>query len=244
MAGSERFGYQNAKASLLENAYYILTPSEEVPEEKVNGYRRLVEAIGAIPLILSYEEHDYVTAAISHLPHVIAASLVNLVKNSDSEEGVMKMIAAGGFKDITRIASSSPEMWQQICLTNAENIVKLLRTYIQYLDSLADQIGSRKKDHLYRFFETARSYRESFISTPSGPIKAEYVFTVDIADKPGAIAAIASLLAMHDVSIKNIGINHNRELAEGALRIEFYNQDSLTGAVQIMKEHGYKIHTK
>lgn len=85
---------------------------------------------------------------------------------------------------------------------------------------------------------------ESFISTPSGPIKAEYVFTVDIADKPGAIAAIASLLAMHDVSIKNIGINHNRELAEGALRIEFYNQDSLTGAVQIMKEHGYKIHTK
>ena len=184
------------------------------------------------------------TAAISHLPHVISASLVNLVKNSDSEEGVMKMIAAGGFKDITRIASSSPEMWQQICLTNAENIVKLLRTYIQYLDSLADQIGSRKKDHLYCFFETARSYRESFISTPSGPIKAEYVFTVDIADKPGAIAAIASLLAMHDVSIKNIGINHNRELAEGALRIEFYNQDSLTGAVQIMKEHGYKIHTK
>lgn len=244
MAGSERFGYQNAKASLLENAYYILTPSEEVPEEKIKDYRKLVETIGAIPLVLSYEEHDYVTAAISHLPHVVAASLVNLVKNSDSEEGVMKMIAAGGFKDITRIASSSPEMWQQICLTNAENIAKLLRTYIQSLEVIADNIDEHKRDDLYRFFDTARNYRESFISTPSGPIKAEYVFTVDIADKPGAIAAIASLLAMHDVSIKNIGINHNRELAEGALRIEFYDQTTLKKAVDVMTGHGYKIHTR
>lgn len=244
MAGSERFGYQNAKASLLENAYYILTPSDEVPSEKVDGYRKLVESIGAIPLILSFEEHDYVTAAISHLPHVIAASLVNLVKSSDSEEGVMKMIAAGGFKDITRIASSSPEMWQQICLTNSENISKLLRTYIQYLNNTAEEIDSHQKDALYQFFDTARNYRESFISAPSGPIKAEYVFTVDIADKPGAIAAIASLLAMHDVSIKNIGINHNRELAEGALRIEFYDQNALNEAVEVMTGHGYKIHTR
>lgn len=244
MAGSERFGYQNANASLLENAYYILTPSEEVPSEKVEAYRTLVETIGAIPLILSCGEHDYVTAAISHLPHVIAASLVNLVKSCDSEEGVMKMIAAGGFKDITRIASSSPEMWQQICLTNADNIVKLLRTYIQYLGCIADYIDDHNKDSLRLFFDTARNYRESFISAPSGPIKAEYVFTVDIADKPGAIAAIASLLAMHDVSIKNIGINHNRELAEGALRIEFYSQDTLSRAMEVMTEHGYKIHTR
>ena len=244
MAGSERFGYQNAKASLLENAYYILTPSDEVPKEKVDSYRTLVETIGAIPLVLSYGEHDYVTAAISHLPHVIAASLVNLVKSSDSEEVIMKMIAAGGFKDITRIASSSPDMWQQICLTNADNISKLLRTYIQYLGVLADYIDGHEKDSLYDFFDTARSYRESFISSPNGPIKTEYVFTVDIADKPGAIAAIASLLAMHEVSIKNIGINHNRELAEGALRIEFYSQETLSRAMGVMTEHGYKIHTR
>ncbi|MBD5518682.1 MAG: prephenate dehydrogenase [Lachnospiraceae bacterium] len=244
MAGSERFGYQNADASLLENAYYILTPSDEVSKEKIDSYRTLVESIGAIPLILSYQEHDYVTAAISHLPHVIAASLVNLVKSSDSEDGVMKMIAAGGFKDITRIASSSPDMWQQICLTNAENISTLLRTYIDYLNVLAGYLADHAEDSLYSFFDTARNYRESFISTPSGPIKAEYVFTVDIADKPGAIAAIASLLAMHDVSIKNIGINHNRELAEGALRIEFYDKNMLEQAEAVMTEHGYKIHTK
>ncbi|MCM1124609.1 MAG: prephenate dehydrogenase [Eubacterium sp.] len=244
MTGSERFGYPNSKAALLENAYYILTPSDSVPKDKLAEYHNLVESIGAIPLILSYEEHDYVTAAISHLPHVIAASLVNLVKNADSKEGVMKMIAAGGFKDITRIASSSPAMWQQICLTNTENISKLLKLYIKSLTDISVCLDQHAEDALYDFFDTARNYRESFTNTSSGPIKAEHVLTVDIADKPGAIAAIASLLAMHDVSIKNIGINHNRELAEGALRIEFYDKNAITQATDIMTSHGYTIHTK
>ena len=244
MAGSERFGYQNAKASLLENAYYILTPSDTVAQEKLTAYQTLVASIGAIPLILTYEEHDYVTAAISHLPHVIAASLVNLVKDADSKEGVMKMIAAGGFKDITRIASSSPTMWQQICLTNTDNISRLLRKYIADLEAIADKIDGRSSTELYDFFNTARTYRESFIDASSGPIKTEHVLTVDIADKPGAIAAIASLLAMHDVSIKNIGINHNRELAEGALRIEFYSEEAAAAATEVLQKHGYGIHQK
>lgn len=244
MAGSERFGYQNSKASLLEKAYYILTPSDTVAQEKISAYQTLVVSIGAIPLILTYAEHDYVTAAISHLPHVIAASLVNLVKNADSKEGVMKMIAAGGFKDITRIASSSPTMWQQICLTNTENISKLLQDYINNLQKINSCIEGHRADDIYDFFDTARDYRESFTNASSGPIKAEHVLTVDIADKPGAIATIATLLAEHSVSIKNIGINHNRELAEGALRIEFYGKDALKAATTILRENGYGIHTK
>ena len=76
--------------------------------------------------MVPYEQHDYITAAISHVPHVISASLVNLVKNSDGEDQLMKTIAAGGFKDITRISSSSPVMWNQICMTNSDNISDLL----------------------------------------------------------------------------------------------------------------------
>lgn len=244
MTGSERFGYANSKASLFENAYYILTPTGEVPTEKISAYQTLVQTIGAIPLMLPYTQHDYVTGAISHLPHVIAASLVNLVKKSDSKEGIMKMIAAGGFKDITRIASSSPTMWQQICLTNTKNISDLLEQYIKDLNEFKQLLDNQKETELYHFFDTAREYRESFINASSGPIKTEYVLTVDIADKPGAIAAIASLLSMHDVSIKNIGINHNRELAEGALRIEFYTPLAMHNAEQVLTEHGYTIHTK
>ena len=166
---------------------------------------------GAIPLILDYKQHDYVTAAISHLPHVIAASLVNLVRDSDSEEGIMKMVAAGGFKDITRIASSSAQMWQQICLTNTDNISTLLNDYIRSLQEFKNSLDSRKEKDLYDLFDSAREYRDSFINASSGPIKRSYVLTVDIADQAGSLAAITTILAVNGINIKNIGITHNRE---------------------------------
>ena len=130
MTGSERIGYRNSASRLLENAYYILAPEPEFPAEKTDFMRDLVEGIGALPLIVEPERHDFATAAISHLPHVIAASLVNLVHDSDGEDELLRTIAAGGFKDITRISSSSPEMWEQICMTNADNIMDLLDRYI------------------------------------------------------------------------------------------------------------------
>ena len=118
MAGSEKTGLSNASETLLENAYYIITPTTKSPSPAVEELTGLVRSLGAIPLVLGYEQHDYATAAISHLPHVIAYSLVNLVRESDDENEIMKTIAAGGFKDITRIASSSPVMWENICLSN------------------------------------------------------------------------------------------------------------------------------
>ncbi len=242
MAGSERFGYPNSKARLLENAYYILTPSKDSSKEMLEDYRNLVSSMGAIPLILDASQHDFITAAISHLPHIIASSLVNLVRESDSPEGTMKMVAAGGFKDITRIASSSPDMWQQICLTNVDNIIILLDKYIRSLSSLKETLSARDARSIYRFFDDARIYRDSFIGASSGPIKKSYSITVDIADETGALASVASILALQHISIKNIGIVHNRELAEGALRIEFYEEKAIKTAADILKSRGYTIY--
>lgn len=242
MAGSERTGYLNSKSTLLENAYYILTPTPDTPLERTERYRALVRRLGAIPLILACGQHDYVTAAISHLPHVIAASLVNLIKDSDSAEGIMRLVAAGGFKDITRIASSSPAMWQQICLTNTENISKLLGDYIASLSGIKEKLDARKEDALFELFDTARIYRDSFIDAPSGPIKPVYTLRVDIADEPGALASIATMLALNQISIKNIGIAHNREFEAGVLRIEFYEESAVESARQILAGKGYVIH--
>ncbi len=239
MAGSERTGFANSRASLLENAYYILTPAPGVPEEKTAAYRSLVAGMGAIPLILDYRKHDYVVAAISHLPHVIAASLVNLVRDSDDEDGLMKMVAAGGFKDITRIASSSAVMWQQICLTNTANLSSLLEDYISALTGFKQRLDSRDRDALFREFEDARSYRDSFINASSGPIKRSFRINVEIADRTGALAHIATLLADRGLSIKNIGISHNRESQDGVLSLEFYSEDALNQAMEILKQEGY-----
>lgn len=244
MAGSERTGYINSKALLLENAYYILTPTEEVSADKVAAYQNLVKLMGAIPLILSCNQHDYITAAVSHLPHIIAASLVNLVRDSDSPDGLMKMIAAGGFKDITRIASSSPEMWQQICLTNTDNILVLLSDYISSLEKIRDDLTEQSSGELYDLFSDARTYRDSFINASSGPIKRVYTLNVDIADEPGALASIATMLALHAISIKNIGITHNREFEDGVLRIEFYDEESVESAKQLLGTKGYQTHDK
>lgn len=244
MAGSERTGYQNSKARILENAYYILTPCSEVPQENIKSYSTLVEEMGAIPLLLTPSLHDYVTAAISHLPHVLASSLVNLVKKSDSKEGIMKLIAAGGFKDFTRIASSSPQMWQQICLNNTMNISSLLEDYISELLQIKKELDAQNAPALYNFFDDARIYRDSFLNTSSGPLKISYALNVDIADEPGALASIATMLALNSISIKNIGIIHNRELEEGSLRIEFYEESAMYSAKTILLGKGYTIHEK
>lgn len=241
MAGSERTGYQNSKALLLENAYYILTPAKDTKEGLLTSYQNLVSSLGAIPLVLDYKQHDYVTAAVSHLPHVAASSLVKLIKDSDSPDGIMKLIAAGGFKDITRIASSSPAMWQQICLTNKDNILLVLDNYIRSLTEIRMQIQEKDSGSLYDFFNTARNYRESFIDASSGPIKKSFSLSIEIADETGALASIATLLALNNISIKNIGIVHNREQEEGVLIIEFYAKESIEKAKQLLSTKGYTI---
>lgn len=242
MTGSERVGYRNSKASLMENAYYILAPEPEFPSEKTKWVQKLVETIGSLPLILSCDEHDYVTAGVSHVPHVISAALVHLVEDSDNKQEIMKMIAAGGFKDITRISSSSPAMWQQICLTNPDNILKLLDRYSQTLDKIRETIADHDADGLYKFFDEARRYRDSFIDQSSGPIKKVYVLHADVEDRPGVIAAIVQLLAREDINIKNIGISHNREYEAGVLRIEFHDEQSLDKSRRLLGLNGYMLH--
>ena len=161
MAGSEKSGYANSKAMILENAYFVLTPSKEVSQEKIDKYEQLVSTIHALPIILDYKEHDYITGTISHLPHIIAATLVNYVKDSDTKSELMKRLAAGGFKDITRIASSSPEMWESICLSNAESIDHFLSLMIEELTKVRSYIAAEQGDNIHRFFAASRDYRNS-----------------------------------------------------------------------------------
>lgn len=244
MAGSEKTGYGNAKAHLMENAYFILTPGEDVPLEMISRYVELVSSISALPLVLSYEEHDYITAGISHLPHIIASTLVNLVKNLDGEDEHMKMIAAGGFKDITRIASSSPTMWEQICVENPENISKVLDEYIRLLIQAKYNVDHLDGTAIHDMFASSRDYRDSIDILPSGPLKKAYELYCDIVDEAGGIATIATTLAMDGISIKNIGIIHNREFEEGVLKIEFYDADSLNRGFTLLTKRNYMIHKR
>lgn len=242
MTGSERTRYRNSRAELLENAYYLLAPEEETPKEKTEAMVALVSGIRAIPLVVTCGQHDFAVSAISHLPHVVSAALVNTVKDADDENALLKQIAAGGFKDITRISSSSPVMWQQICLTNKDNLLLLLDRYLAQLQKIRGEIEKSRENEIYTFFADAKAYRDSFTQPSPGAKGQLYTIYVDIEDRPAALAEVVTLLAVNAVSIKNVGITHNREYQEGVLLVEFYDAAALEKAAEILTAHSYTLH--
>ena len=244
MTGSEKTGLKNANEYLLENAYYILTPTSKTSPERLEEFRSLVTELGAVALVLDYHLHDYATAAISHLPHIIAYSLVNLVKKSDDANETMKTIAAGGFKDLTRIASSSPVMWQNICQSNSEQIVRLIDDYEVMLEKTKHDILTSNADALLTDFQSAKDYTDSITITNKGPIKEIYELYLDLLDEAGGIATVATILASNNLSIKNIGIIHNREFEDGVLRLEMYDRKSLDSAILLLRKHHYTIYER
>ncbi len=241
MTGRETTGYASSDAMILENAYYLLTPSEATKKEYTEAMTDLVKRIKSIPLLVSPSEHDYATAAISHVPHLIAATLVNTVKGADNEEGFMKTIAAGGFKDITRIASSDPAMWESICRSNTANIRRVLKLYSDELKRIDTVLENGDFDQISTLFKDSGSYRSSMSERRTSAIPRQYILYVDIPDEAGEIAMVATLLAASAISIKNIGIIHNREQAEGALGIVFHDETSMKAAIPVLQKHNYKV---
>ena len=244
MTGSEKTGITNANIYLLENAYYIITPTAQNTQSQIDDFYTLVKELGSIPMVLDYEAHDYATASISHLPHMIAYTLVNLVKDIDDESETMKTIAAGGFKDITRIASSSPVMWESICMTNQEQLLKLMDKYISSLSELRNNIEASASQTLLDKFQSAKDYRDSITVRNVKSYNKVHELFLDLADEAGGIAIIASLLAFKGISIKNIGIVHNREFEEGVLHIEFYDDKSVEMAAELLADKNYIIHRR
>lgn len=244
MAGSEKTGLANAKRHLIENAYYVITPTSKVSKDAVDDYVEFIGSLKALPMVLDYKQHDYITAAISHLPHLIAAGLVNLVKHNDCEEQYMKKVAAGGFKDITRIASSSPIMWEQICMTNHENISDLLGKYIDSMQEIKASIDGVRGQEIFDLFEESRDYRNSISDVSHGPIKKDYALYVDLLDETGGIATVATILACNQINLKNIGIVNNRMFEEAVLKIEFYEEGPCKKAAALLNKHRYTVYER
>ena len=241
LAGSEKSGYSAAKANLFENAFYVITPDENTADNNKQLLLGVIRDLKAIPLEMTPLEHDRVTAAISHVPHVVASLLVNLVNKLDGPNGYMKTIAAGGFKDITRIASSSPELWAGICLSNRDIILKTLSAMEGQLSDFCEILKDGNRDELIRFFKTARAFRNSIADMPKSIIERQYDIAVDVEDKPGIIATIATALARKGINIKNIGIVHSRENEEGALEIRFEDEESMRAGMETLSALGYGV---
>jgi len=243
MTGSEKYRYNYSKEHIFENAYYIVAPSDNVPEEETEKFKSALKMIGALPVEVSPFEHDYIVASISHVPHIIASCLVNNVKRLDGENQRMQMLAAGGFKDITRIASSSPDMWESICIENKKEILKVLESYEATIHEFKNHLKAEDKNGIHDLLNEAKTYRDNFSNNTPGLITKRYEIVVDVLDRPGSIAVIAVLLSSNGVNIKNIGIVNSRE-EDAPLFISFANEEEREKSVRLLRNHNYDVHIK
>ena len=156
----------------------------------------------------------------------------------------MKTIAAGGFRDMTRIAASSPVMWQDICLSNKEQVLHLVDLYTKQLPRIRSYIETAYKEKMTAYFTSSKDYRDSLTIRQPGSIQPVYELYCDLIDEVGGIATLATLLASNGINIKNIGIVHNREFEDGVLHIELYDQKSLDTAGTLLRKYHYTVYQR
>lgn len=162
MAGTEKTGYENSNDTMLNGAFYLLTPTETTSDEHLSVMKEITALCGCKTMVLNPEEHDIAAAAISHVPHILSYSLVNTVHDNDNEQQYMKQFAAGGFRDMTRIAASSPEMWQNIVLANKKSVLTFLSQYQIVLEQFKQMLIADDEQGLLDFFQKSKDYRDTF----------------------------------------------------------------------------------
>jgi len=162
IAGTENSGVEAALPDLYQNRRIIITPTHSTDAEKLARVVSMWEVCGAEVSQMSIQQHDTVLAATSHLPHVLAFGLVDSLDKQEAHDDIFKY-AAGGFRDFSRIASSNPEMWRDICLSNAEALTPILDQFIEELERLSNVIKQKDGDKLLQVFEDAKKARDNYV---------------------------------------------------------------------------------
>lgn len=240
MAGSHKQGIEAAKGHLFENAIYILTPTESVSSKSMDQLKDILQYTKAKFISLNSQEHDEMTSVISHFPHLIASSLVQQAKSWEEKHSMIPNLAAGGFRDITRIASSDPSLWQDIFFQNKLIIADLLHDWIEEMEDLKGLLESNDKVSMYHYLEQAREYRDGLDRTKKGAIPSFYDLFVDVFDQSGAILKVIELLAGQEISIKNIEILEIRQGITGVLRISLQTSEDQLTSHRILTNNGYE----
>ncbi len=238
MAGSEQAGVKGADAYLFENAVYLLTPTAQTNELALHKVSTLCAALGARVMTFAPEEHDRMVAAVSHLPHLIAATLVNTVGKVRQEHPSTLLLAAGGFRDTTRVAMGNPTMWRDIFLSNREHVLDLIGKFKETLSMLEEDIQGTAGDSIYRELETAREVRKQVPTKLKGYWPELYEIVITVPDQPGMIAQVAAILAEEGINISDIEILRVREGEGGTIRLGFTAPGSDEAAVRILRSKG------
>ncbi|WP_418789947.1 prephenate dehydrogenase/arogenate dehydrogenase family protein [Phosphitispora sp. TUW77] len=238
MTGSEVSGVKGADRYLFENAVYVLTPTQNTDNNALAKVSQMAAAIGARVIEIDPGEHDLMVATVSHLPHIVATALVNTAGNLDIEHQGLLMLAAGGFRDTTRVASGNPLMWRDICITNRDNILKVLDKFSEVLNETREMVAACDQSALENSFRKAGETRRNIPSRIRGYLPLMYEITVTVPDRPGAITVLTACLGNAGININDIEILRVREGEGGTIRLAFGSQSDQERAIDLLRSEG------
>lgn len=237
MAGKEKSGYENSESTLFENCVYILSESsKEFPY--INNFTDIIHQLGARITFLNPKVHDIIVAAVSHLPQLIAVSLINSAALKDSGINFFDY-AAGGFRDMTRIASSDFNIWESIIKLNNKNILQAIDNFIFDLEEIKESISKNNLKIIAEKFESARSKRDEIPKNTKGFLTPLYDIFIYVKDEPGVLSKITTALFNAGINIKDIELLKIREGTGGTFRISFESQTAAKNAKSIIEQLGF-----
>jgi prephenate dehydrogenase len=240
MAGVELSGVDAAHPLLFENAVYVLSPMKSNPAGMLQQFADFLKELGARVVVMDPKTHDEVASAVSHLPQLTAVALTNVAGKEHRSGRRHLRLAAGGFRDLTRIASSRPEIWKDILEFNRDEIDKSLVLLIRELERYRSYLRRGTND-LAGKFRSARRIRDGIPKSMKGflhPLAELYVF---VKDKPGMMAKMTSVLAKAKINIKDIELVKVREGRGGTFRLAFESKETSARAAVILKRTGFEI---
>ncbi len=240
MAGAENAGIEYSDPFLFENASYAICP----PDDKANDPRlqqliELIEVTGARPLQIDPVVHDQVAAFVSHLPQLLAVVLTNLAADRNESDANYLRLAAGGFRDMTRIASSDYDMWRDILSANQGPVLDALAALAASVQAIRNRMIEEDTDEIARLFDRARSTRETIPKDSKGFIRPLADLYVHADDRPGWIASVATLLSEADINIKDMELLKVREGTGGTFRLSFEDRTTATRASELLESNGF-----
>jgi prephenate dehydrogenase len=216
MAGSELEGVAGADASMFRGANWVLTPVVGTGDDAFTRVRAVVRSLGAEVVTLAPERHDALVAIVSHVPHLTAASLVGLAARRSEEHSAVLRLAAGGFRDMTRIAAGHPGIWPDICAENRTAITEALDDLIGALGEVRREVAETDGVQLLQRLESARAARMS-LPTGAPPPSELLEVRISVLDRKGEIASVAALASDLDVNIYDLEIAHSAEGDRGVI---------------------------
>ncbi|MCX8008017.1 MAG: prephenate dehydrogenase/arogenate dehydrogenase family protein [Coriobacteriia bacterium] len=237
MAGSERSGIDAAAETLFDGAYYVLTPTSGTDTGAFRAMHEFVTRLGARPIAIPAESHDEAVALISHVPHVAAAALVALVAEQPAGNEALRL-AAGGFKDMTRIAAGSPDLWTGICLENADRIASGLARLEGVIERFRDAVVRKDAQAVRSLLAQAAEIRRSLPARWVPASATLYELAIPMRDRPGVISEITTLVGRAGCNIEDIEIDHVTE-DSAVLRVVLTDEGDREGLLRALRETGY-----